>query len=401
MLPIQPPFSFDGVSAQVFPLKANPVRLQDFCNDYLTLSDDQSVVYKPALPYAYMMVLDYGRMSSAQSKGARNIGWVGQHEVTFTVPLEIWRRQDHDRSAPLRFDDWGMVSPYIYVDDNTSLSIGREVYGWPKVAGRVNTLPSLWDSDPVAGSRVFSFSTHALPRRHEGELGLRVLLEIDVDPQPHYTTFPIETRDLWAPWNAMARMTATTLSLTQDMVDFTIGSRLRGYQTRRDADSLMRRGQRMMDNLSHLYPMAAAWNPWGALLRGLSSSDRPNHETDHTLQLTNVTLKQFRHCEIPHRACYQALVESKMGINRVNRSGLLGDLNLLRGDSSGGYSIRIHHYPGHPIVEALGLDVARTERLDGDTHASILKPTLPFWSCLLYTSPSPRDATLSRMPSSA
>ena len=25
----------------------------------------------------------------------------------------------------------------------------------------------------------------------------------------------------------------------------------------------------------------------------------------------------------------------------------------------------------------------------------------PFWDCLLYTSPSPRDATLSRMPSSA
>ena len=24
-----------------------------------------------------------------------------------------------------------------------------------------------------------------------------------------------------------------------------------------------------------------------------------------------------------------------------------------------------------------------------------------FWPCLLYTSPSPRDATLSRMPSSA
>ena len=26
---------------------------------------------------------------------------------------------------------------------------------------------------------------------------------------------------------------------------------------------------------------------------------------------------------------------------------------------------------------------------------------LPYYSCLLYTSPSPRDATLSRMPSSA
>ena len=28
-------------------------------------------------------------------------------------------------------------------------------------------------------------------------------------------------------------------------------------------------------------------------------------------------------------------------------------------------------------------------------------PKVPEWSCLLYTSPSPRDATLSRMPSSA
>ena len=30
-----------------------------------------------------------------------------------------------------------------------------------------------------------------------------------------------------------------------------------------------------------------------------------------------------------------------------------------------------------------------------------LKDTMMGWNCLLYTSPSPRDATLSRMPSSA
>ena len=29
------------------------------------------------------------------------------------------------------------------------------------------------------------------------------------------------------------------------------------------------------------------------------------------------------------------------------------------------------------------------------------KKGMPYWTCLLYTSPSPRDATLSRMPSSA
>ena len=39
---------------------------------------------------------------------------------------------------------------------------------------------------------------------------------------------------------------------------------------------------------------------------------------------------------------------------------------------------------GHPAGRDLGIPV-----------------TLSFWPCLLYTSPSPRDATLSRMPSSA
>ena len=39
------------------------------------------------------------------------------------------------------------------------------------------------------------------------------------------------------------------------------------------------------------------------------------------------------------------------------------------------------------------IDIARTETVDG--------PIDGYRVCLLYTSPSPRDATLSRMPSSA
>ena len=37
----------------------------------------------------------------------------------------------------------------------------------------------------------------------------------------------------------------------------------------------------------------------------------------------------------------------------------------------------------------------------GDPKRIILKPGLNFKICLLYTSPSPRDRTRSRMPSSA
>ena len=38
------------------------------------------------------------------------------------------------------------------------------------------------------------------------------------------------------------------------------------------------------------------------------------------------------------------------------------------------------------------------ETMDGDEFKAVLAE---FTACLLYTSPSPRDATLSRMPSSA
>ena len=58
-----------------------------------------------------------------------------------------------------------------------------------------------------------------------------------------------------------------------------------------------------------------------------------------------------------------------------------------------------------PVVSA---NLAFVEQELGDLHGSsvqILTVTVDPWtdnaSCLLYTSPSPRDATLSRMPSSA
>ena len=58
----------------------------------------------------------------------------------------------------------------------------------------------------------------------------------------------------------------------------------------------------------------------------------------------------------------------------------------------------IHYYlPQRDIVEVVGTDVKRMDIGKGS----------PFWdrpdagTCLLYTSPSPRDRTRSRMPSSA
>ena len=68
-------------------------------------------------------------------------------------------------------------------------------------------------------------------------------------------------------------------------------------------------------------------------------------------------------------------------------------------------SERILYYTGksHNIGEvhdgAATMDWMEQEQERGITITSAATTT--FWDCLLYTSPSPRDATLSRMPSSA
>ena len=52
---------------------------------------------------------------------------------------------------------------------------------------------------------------------------------------------------------------------------------------------------------------------------------------------------------------------------------------------------------GHPGAPMGMADIAETLWNGFLKH----NPSNPDWICLLYTSPSPRDATLSRMPSSA
>jgi len=52
------------------------------------------------------------------------------------------------------------------------------------------------------------------------------------------------------------------------------------------------------------------------------------------------------------------------------------------------------------LTAILSADVEGYSRLMGENEDATIR-TLTSYRCLLYTSPSPRDATLSRMPSSA
>ena len=370
-LPVRPPFLFTGVTSRVFPLKANMARLTQFCDSYVNMDVPPEIVhYRPALPFVYMMVLDYGSMSSA-SMQAQNVGWVAQHELAFTVPLERWRME----AGKLVFKDWACVSPFIFVDDELSLTTGREIYGWPKVSGRVDAIRPMWDQHPMAGARLFSFSTAVFPKVYAGESeSERVLLQIDADPEPNLSQVPPDTANPWAPWTAMAQATRSSLSLMGSALDMTLALRSRGYRTNRSKASLLAMGSKATDYLRHLGP---AW------LQAPKPAQQPRSPTGGgcpLLAFDNITIKQFRDAQEPQRACYKALVRSTMGIERINRSGLLGDSNLLRGDTSGGYTIRVHRYATQPIIESLGIEVARTENGDGEVPISVLKPTFPFWT---------------------
>ena len=50
------------------------------------------------------------------------------------------------------------------------------------------------------------------------------------------------------------------------------------------------------------------------------------------------------------------------------------------------------------LLAVAGTGYAVTCAYDNVPAATLL---VPYWNCLLYTSPSPRDGLLSRMPSSA
>ena len=82
---------------------------------------------------------------------------------------------------------------------------------------------------------------------------------------------------------------------------------------------------------------------------------------------------------------------------RNKEEGRLFALALMRAKSEG---LRMQFPLGGIVPENNAGDPVT--RFNGETGTTLrLNGFTPGWTCLLYTSPSPRDATLSRMPSSA
>ncbi len=334
---------FEGVTLRVLPLRANPYSLEKFCDGYLNIAP-RICRFEPSMPFVFLLLINYGKMSQAAS----NLGWVAQNEVAFSVPVR-WYQSRQDGWV----EDQASVSPFIFVDNEQSTITGREVYGWPKVMGRLAPGVDRWTADPRAPRRLLTLETLMFSRLYAGEpLRPRLLLEVEHEAAQTPLQFPPDPANLFAPALELSRLGADALRLAWETATGG-GAQLGGWLTE--------------------------------LLAPLASGGE--------LQGNTINVKQFRSSDLltdqpggelaprgaaPGSACYQALVQAPLRFMSYRGCGLLGDVEQLRGDPSGGFRLRLRRTRSYPIVESLGLRVSGEERVNGEVMQT-LQPVMPFW----------------------
>ena len=343
-LPAKPPFVFNGLSSRVLPLRANLDALQRFVNGYLNFVPESVGRFRASTPYVFLSVLDYGSVS--ESAG---LGWFSQTEVFFAVALDWYRKVD----GRWVFHDWATITPFIYVDDNFSVPLGRTVSGFPKVLSRVTQVSSEWVRNPMAPLTLARIETEVFPAAYAGKrLENRVFLEVLRDAPMSNLRMPADPRSPLAPWTVAANLADAAGGFGRDALWLAQALRIFAQVPAGQMPGML------PEMLARLAP---ALQPGGT-----------------GLVMNSLNLKQFRRADKPDELCYQALTNGPMITSAFNQGGLLGEERTLLGDLSGGHTIRLHEYPALPIVKTLGLEVQRRWQGDGVMVAE-LKPVLPMW----------------------
>jgi hypothetical protein len=343
-LQLMPPFGFEGVTMRTFPLRASLPKLTKFVDSYLNLIPPEVGYFRPFLPYVYLMVINYGKMAVE----AANLGWIAQNEIAFSIGLEWYKKEN----GVLKFHDFAYVSPFIYVDNDLSMTTGREVYGWPKSLVSLTPEISSWMENPRKGAQLATVSAMVFPELYAGaRKELRPLMQIEQAATPSFTQVPPDPMSPLFPWNAIPNAIRGTAAMLGDFGGVLSGLGITRAQPGATPRSFMDMAALLGKNL----------NPYN-----------PN------LYFNTVNLKQFRDSGVQGAFCYQAVTNAPMSLVKFNAGGMLGDTAMMLGDVTGGYRIRMHKWQSQPIVDSLGLEVAR--EWDGDgCRVAELAPVCPLW----------------------
>ena len=174
--------------------------------------------------------------------------------------------------------------PYIFVNNVFALLAGRELYGYPKTIGTFN-----------------------------------------IPEHPAYADlFTINT------------MAFKTFSPNTQLIDHRLVEISRTEPPKSGSGTWSSLGQ-AVDNLKAMFYDKMLLKEW-TLLKNIG-------KVATRLEMPLVFLKQFRHLADPGRACYQAIVEGPIFIDRFHEGGLL----------PGTYDLTIHHLDSFPLSASLGL----------------------------------------------
>ena len=342
-LGVTPPLVFRGVSARFFPLRASLDVLQQLCDNYLNMVPPEAGRFRVPMPYVYLVVLDYGQMGESEMR----TGWFSQVEVYFGVPVEWYKRV----RGQWVFYDWGVITPYIFVNDDVSVPVGRTVYGFPKVLAKVELTSSQWMKNPIAPTTLARISTTVFPKAYTGgTLESRVFLEIEKGTLSNMRV-PVDTTTPMAPWTIASNLASAFGGFGRDAMWMSQAMRISPVNPFAGPGLIPEMLKRMMPSFA----------PAG---------------TGFILNSLNV--KQFRRAEDPSQICYRALTNGRMQTTGFNRAGLLGETQTMLGDLSGGHTIRLYEHSSLPIAQTMGLEVHRTVNAEG-VQVAEFKPVAPFW----------------------
>ncbi|HEY3704364.1 MAG TPA: hypothetical protein VGL22_04835 [Terracidiphilus sp.] len=341
-LPIKPPFVFNHLSSRVFPLRAHLGTLQRVCDGYLNFVPPEAGYFRVPMPYVYVMVLDYGQVTEAVAR----IGWFAQTEVFFMIPLEWYKFV----GGQWVFHDWAVITPYVFVNDDFSVPLGRTVFGFPKVQARVMQSSSAWIRDATAPVTLARVETGVFPKTYAGaELQDRVLLEVERNTMSNLRV-PFDVAGAATPWSMASNIAKAAAGFSRDAMWLAQSMRLSPLNP---------------VDPGVMQAMVTRMAPWFA--PGGSGFIQ-----------NSINLKQFRRSDDPSQVCYQALTNGKMEVRSFNGAGLLGEYEVMLGDLSGGHTVRLYEYASLPLVSTLGLEVER-EWQGPDCRVTELKPVVPYW----------------------
>jgi len=288
-LVLRGPFAQNGTRLYAFLLPADTGKLAALCDRYLNIGQTR---YRPLGPFVALVGADIAQIRSLHPLDEKK-GFMPEKDVAFWVPVVAGT----DVLGVFVPSHVAWFLPYIFVDNPAAMATGREIYGFPKLAGRIEF------AEPEGRGTVLAVDALAIERYSPASLAkeqriLEVRRKADDDR------------------GALAKLWDVLENAT--------------------------------DGLASGFASAAKALVADAEVEAVGNALR---EVSSTRPVRMAFLKQIRDVGDPSRACYQAIVEATARVTNFRGGGTL----------DGPFEVRISRLASHPIARELGLASDRVE----------------------------------------